>query len=127
MAASASSKTQNADQIVRVLLKSGANVTAMGDDGFNLMNWAIKNGNHTIIVELVKYGIVEATTETNICHYGWCEDLITWATKRKLTGKFFEKHFFCNQYLLFCQAWLENGSLTAGHYRHPYNPHLPKD
>ena len=76
------------------MLKSGANVTATGDDGFNLMNWAIENENYTIIVELVKFGIVKGTTETQICHYdkylqsNWCEDLITLATKRRLTGNF---------------------------------------
>ena len=66
----------------------------MGDNGSNMMNWAMKNENYSIILDLIKYGIVNATTETRNCHStiyktAWCEDLITWATKRRLTGNLF--------------------------------------
>ena len=94
MAAKSSSESGNATEIAKYLLESGADVTAIGNDGFNMMNWAIENANYTIIVELAKFGIVKGTTETQICHFDehlkstWCEDLITWATKRRLTGNF---------------------------------------
>ena len=93
MAASPSLKTENADKIVKYLLRHGANVTVKGSDGFTMFNWAIKNGNHTIILEFIKFGMVNATSETKVCrstHYKseWCEDLITWATKRRLSGIF---------------------------------------
>ena len=63
-------------------------------------NWAIENGNYTVILELIKSGIVNATSETKVCrstHYKseWCEDLITWATKRRLSGIFLIILLFC--------------------------------
>ena len=32
-------------------------------DSFNMMNWAVENENHEIIAELIKFGVVNATTE----------------------------------------------------------------
>merc|ERR1712079_60724 len=50
-----SSKYNQAHKIANFLVESGADVTDIDADGFNMLNWAQEYGNHDIIAELIKH------------------------------------------------------------------------
>jgi len=83
-----SNSVSNAE-LVEYLMDNGANITAVDDKGEGLIEWALQYENSKVIIGLINKGLIDGDTPTENCEYQRgeriCEDMITWARRKRLT------------------------------------------